>query len=147
MLLDQVFNGEVYTGLPKTSFSAAGLEIFCSICFFHSFFYYRLFYVKKNIKNWHTWCAKWCNDNNLDNNLDDQLWRPTWTTNVVDQLWQQSCQSFKSLPNLKNTNRLFNLHMISKKRLSGGNTCIMMSAPILFWIWILRSGVSMHLEP
>ena len=73
MLLDQVFNGEIYTGLPKTSFSAAGLEIFCFVCFFHSFFYYRLLYVKKNIKNWHNRCARWCNFDNVKN-INGILW-------------------------------------------------------------------------
>ena len=32
--------------------------------------------MMKNVKNWHTWCARWCNDFNLDNNLKERsMWK------------------------------------------------------------------------
>ena len=76
--------GKSTQACPRQASVQPGWKYFVSSVFFHSFFYYRLLYVKKNIKNWHNRCARWCNfdnddnvgnnlDKNLDNNLDNKL--------------------------------------------------------------------------
>ena len=63
----------------------------------------------KNIKNWHTRCARWCNDSNLDNNLDDNLdlgdnLEDNLDDNLEDNLddlpWWSTVDSLENISNL-----------------------------------------------
>ena len=55
----------------------------------------------KNIKNWHTRCARWCNDSNLDNNIDtlDNNLDDNLEDNLDDQLWQSTVDNLDNVSN------------------------------------------------